>query len=113
MQSKLNNWISNLKRGDYVFLHSMFGTSLRKVEKITPAGNVKVNGMLFNQYGVERKADKWRKCTISEVTPETFSEFRKRMTINKALKLMQETKEINFEQAEEIIKILDNSSKDK
>jgi len=26
---------------------------------------------------------------------------------------MQETKEINFEQAEEIIKILDNSSKDK
>ena len=83
----MSNWINNLKKGDLVFVHSQLGTSLKKVEKITPAGNVKVGGMIFNQYGEERKADIWTKCRISEATPETLKNFRDRLTINKAKNL--------------------------
>ena len=39
----MSNWIENLKVGDYVFVSWRMGTSLRKVEKITPKGNIKVN----------------------------------------------------------------------
>ena len=51
---EMKNWIENLKVGDYVFVSWRMGTSLRKVEAITPKGNIKVNGMIFNKNGSER-----------------------------------------------------------
>lgn len=50
----MKNWTENLKVGDYVFMSWRSGTSLRKVEKITPKGNIKVDGILFNKDGSER-----------------------------------------------------------
>ena len=102
----MSNWIENLKVGDYVFVSCRMGTSLRKVEAITPKGNIKVNGMIFNKNGSERGGDVWSKCYLSEATSEEIKSFREELTIKKAIKLMREIKTINIEQANKIIELL-------
>ena len=105
-EKEVANWIENLKVGDKVFINWRGGCSLRTVEKITPAGNIKVNGTLFNANGQERGGDVWSKSYLSEATPEEINSFRERMTIKKAFILMKETKKITIEQAEKIIDLL-------
>ena len=101
------DWIKNLKVGDLVFVNYRFGTYLRKVEKITPKGNIKVNGVLFNSSGHERGGDIWNKGCLSEATPEAIKSFREKQIIKHAITLMRETKKITLEQAEKIIKVLE------
>lgn len=102
----MNNWIENLKVGDYVFVSWRMGTSLRKVEKITSKGNIKVNGILFNKNGAERGGDVWSKYYLNEATPEAIKSFHEELTIKKAIKLMREIKSITIEQANKIIELL-------
>ena len=104
----MNNWLENLKVGDYVFVSWSMGTSLRKVEKITPKGNIKVNGIILNKNGSERGGDVWSKCYLSEATPEAIKSFQEEITIKKAIKLMREIKSITIEQANKIIELLDH-----
>ena len=106
----MNDWIKNLKVGDYVFMSWRMGTSLRKVEKITPKGNIKVDGVLFNKDGSERGGDVWNKCYLSEATPEAIKSFREELAIKKAIKLMREIKSITIEQANKIIEVLEYKS---
>ena len=80
----MSNWIENLKVGDYVFVSWRMGTSLRKVEKITPKGNIKVNGIIFNKNGSKRGGDVWDTCYLSEATPEAIKSFQDEITIKKA-----------------------------
>lgn len=101
-----NQWIKDLKPGDKVFIDYHNGRGLRTVEKITPAGNVKVNGLLFDQYGRQRGGDTWSRCYLSEATPEEIENFRKETIIQKALSLMKKTTKLSAEQAEAIIKLL-------
>ena len=108
----MKNWIENLKVGDYVFVSWRMGKSLRKVEAITPKGNIKVNGMIFNKNGAERNSDVWSKCYLGEATPETMKSFREELTIKKAIKLMREIKSITIEQANKIIELLDDMRKE-
>ena len=103
----MSDWLKNLKEGDFVFIHYRFCSSLRKVEKITPAGNIKVGGVLFNSNAHERGGDVWDRGYLSEATPEAVKSFREEIVIKKALKLMKETKRITFEQANKIIEVLD------
>lgn len=107
----MSNWIEKLKVGDLVFVNGRFNTALQKVEKITPAGNIKVNGVLFNSKGYERTSDKWNIRNLSQATPEAIKSYSEKLTIKKAFKLMQETKKITLEQANKIIELLDNSTK--
>ena len=108
----MSNWIENLKVGDYVFVSWRMGTSLRKVEAITPKGNIKVNGMIFNKNGSERGGDVWSKCYLNEATPEEIKSFREELTIKKAIKLMREIKTINIEQANKIIELFGTPQND-
>ncbi|MEE1505260.1 MAG: hypothetical protein UGF89_13585 [Acutalibacteraceae bacterium] len=103
-------WIKNLKEGDLVFINFRYSTQLKKVEKITPAGNIKVNGLLFNSNGNGRGGSTWDKGYLSEATPEAIKDFREKATIKKALKLMSETKNITLEQATKIIEVLECKS---
>ena len=103
----MKNWTENLKVGDYVFMSWRMGTSLRKVEKITPKGNIKVNGILFNKDGSERGGDVWSKRYLSKATSEAIKSFREELTIKKAINLMREIKSITIEQANKIIELLD------
>lgn len=104
----MKNWIENLKVGDLVFVNWRMGTSLRKVEKITPKGNIKVNGIMFNKNGFERGGDVWSKCYLSEATPEEIKSFQEEITIKNAIKLMRGIKTITLEQANKIIELLDH-----
>lgn len=104
----MSDWIENLKVGDYVFVSWRMGTSLRKVQKITPKGNIKVNGIMFNKNGSERGGDVWSNRYLSEATPEAIKSFRDEITIKKAIKLMREIKTITLEQANKIIELLDH-----
>lgn len=102
----MSDWIKNLKVGDYVFVFWRGGRALRKVEKITPAGNIKVNGILFNDNGTERGGYTWSRSYLAEATQEEITSFREELTIKKAIRLMHETKEITLEKALKIIEIL-------
>lgn len=108
----MSDWIENLKVGDYVFLSWRMGTSLRKVEKITPKGNIKVNGIMFNKNGSERGGDVWSKCYLHKATPEAIKSFQDEITIKKAIKLMREIKTITIEQANKIIELLGTPQND-
>ena len=104
------DWIKNLKVGDKVFVCWRMGRSLRTVEKITPKGYIKVGGSLYNTDGSERNSDIWSRCYLSEATPEEIRLFAEQATIKRAIKLMQETKEITLEQASKIIDLLETSN---
>ena len=101
----MKDWIENLKVGDLVFVSWRMGTYLRKVEKITPKGNIQVNGIMFNKNGSERGGDVWSKCYLSEATPEAIKSFQEEITIKKAIKLMREIKTITLEQANKVIEL--------
>ncbi len=107
---KLYEWIKNLKVGDKVFVCWRMGRSLKTVEKITPKGYIKVGGSLYNADGSERNSDIWSRCYLSEATPEAIRLFTEQATIKRAIKLMQETKEITLEQASKIIDLLETSN---
>ena len=102
------NWIENLKVGDKVFIEHRYGCSLRTVEKITSAGNIKTNGIWFNSNGREKGGDAWNKCYLAEATEEEIVRFQQNVVIQKALKLMSETRKISYEQAIKIIQLLAN-----
>lgn len=103
----MKEWIKNLKLGDEVFVCWRMGKSLRTVEKITPKGNIKVGGILFNTDGSERGGDIWSRSFLAEATPESIKSFCEELTIKKAKKLMKSTKEITLGQANKIINILE------
>ena len=100
------NWIENLQVGDKVFIEHRYGRYLRTVEKITSARNIKVNGIWFNSSGREKGGDTWNKCYLTEATAEEIVRFQQNVVVQKALKLMSETKKISYEQATKIIQLL-------
>ena len=102
----MENWIKNLKNGDKVFIENRYGRYLRTVEKITNAGNIKANGIWFNSNGRERGGDVWNCSHLEEATGKEIIRYRQDLVIQKALKLMTETKKINYEQATKIIQVL-------
>lgn len=101
-------WIESLKVGDFVFVGCRLGKSLKKVEKITPKGYIKIGSTLFNKDGSERGGDIWNKHFISEATPEKIKSFQEKQIIKRAIQIMRSKSEINLEQAHKIIKLLDH-----
>lgn len=106
----MNDWIKNLKVGDKVIFSRRFFESVEKVEKITPAGNIKVRNCLFNPNGTERGGDIWNKAYLYEATPDLIERIIQKNTIKKAKCLMKATTNITLEQAKGIIVLLDNSN---
>lgn len=102
----MRDFIKELKAGDIVVVCSRTSRAVRKVEKITPSGLIKVNGILYNKNGCERGGDTWSRYYLAEATPELINQIRIESTISKAYKLMRDATGITFEQATEIIKIL-------
>lgn len=103
----MNDWIKDLKVGDKVIVSSLYRKSVGTVEKITPAGNIKVNGILFNSNGWERGGGAWDRSYLSKATPENIEIIKQESTIAKAKKLMRETTNITFEQAKSIVAMFD------
>lgn len=50
----MNDWISNLKPGDKVFVNGNNRKDIGTVERITPSGIIVVDGELYNKSGERR-----------------------------------------------------------
>lgn len=109
----MNDWIKDLKVGDKVIISNVYATRIGVVEKITPAGNIKANRVLFNPNGRERGGDIWACSHLRRATPEAIKKIEDQEIINKAIKLMRETKNITVEQAKNIIFLLDRDERKK
>lgn len=70
----MSYWTEKLKVGDEVVLSHRSYLTLKTVDYITPVGNIKVNGMIFNKDGTQRTSDIWGACSILEATPELKKE---------------------------------------
>lgn len=102
----MNEWLKTLKVGDKVIVESRYKRTITTVEKITAAGNIKANGILFNSNGMERGGGVWNTTYLKQATPEVIEEITNQAIIAKAIKLMRETPKITLEQAKNIINLL-------
>ena len=108
----VNKELENLQVGDLVFVYYHSNTCIKAVQKITPSGLIKVDGLLFNNTdGYLRGRDKYFCQTHIEIaTPEKIEDFKKRVYIKKTFSDFRDLKveDISFEQAQEINRIFNN-----
>lgn len=104
----MSNWIEKLKVGDQVVVSTNMGRVLRTVDKITPAGNIKLNnGTLYNKDGSQRGNNGWYSNSLEEATPEVIQEIKKAHFIVYARKKIKESlNNLNVDQLREILKII-------
>lgn len=75
----MNDWISNLKAGDFVIVNNGgwgHRQIVQSVKRITPAGNVDVNGVLFDKRGFVRGGGSYNDCYLSEYTDAAAERIR-------------------------------------
>lgn len=97
------DWLKNLKAGDYVFINSRSGKRLTKVQMITPKGRVVVYNTQFID-GVNR-SNQWDIMTLEEATTDAIEKYKATQFIC-AVKLAMTNTKMTYEQAQEINKIL-------
>ena len=100
----MNEWLSNLRVGDKVIVSNYGYKEIAQIEKITPSGMIKVNGSLYNKDGSRRGA-MYSFC-LQECTPEIEKELAQRAFIRKVVTRMRNIKDITYEQAIKINRIL-------
>lgn len=105
----MSNSFENLKAGDLVIVCSRSCQRVCKVEKITPSGLIKADGILFYKSGSERGGDTWNRCYLRVATPQLVQEIQDNATIQKAFKLMRSIPKITLIQAKKIIEILEKN----
>lgn len=101
----------NLKVGDNVFVNNAYGLALRKVEKITPKGFIKVDGNLYTKDGVMRGSG-WNWSAIRPASDEEIAEFRKKKFVADVVQKLRSVSNLQYEQAVAINKILFEVGKD-
>ncbi len=106
-------WIKTLKPGDEVICKTWrraFHSAVTKVEKITPAGFVKVDGNLYEPKTGKRRGGGGE---IIKATKEARFEIHKAATILKAKRILSEAanKDLTYERALAIIKIFTEEPK--
>ena len=102
----MRDWISNLRVGDKVVVEEhYYGSSIKTVNNITKAGNIKVGDHLFNISGRERVTG-YFPAYISEWTQEKETAINDNKIIERAKRLMKLPHLLNLEQAKKIIEIL-------
>lgn len=104
----MTEWTKKLNVGDKVIVRSNHGLPrISTVDDITPEGFIKVDGMLFCEYGFQRTTS-WYKCRIEEYTEEKAEQIRQQNTIDMAVDLMRNCNKshIDYQMAVQIIEIL-------
>lgn len=108
-------WISKLKKGDMVIVHSWSaGYSCyteETVQKVTPKGFIKVNGSLFNQNdGMARGRGSWSGSCLMDSNDESAKEqvkkYRMECYVGRVLRKIRNIPNLTYEQAIEIDRIL-------
>lgn len=100
----------NLKAGDRVLVSACYHEFISTVEKITPAGNIRLkNGELYMPDGVLKTKDKWSCSHIQPLTPEKEELLRRSAYISRILAIMHKTSSITYAQAVEIQQVLEKN----
>ena len=100
-------WIDNLKAGDDVIISNRYNRFVCTVEKITPAGKIKANGLMFRKDGSQVSSDRWCLTRLLEATPEAVRKISEDKVIRKALNAAHDLKDITREQAVKILAVLE------
>ena len=102
------NDLSNIKVGDKVIVYGGYGgETIKEVEKITPKGFIRVNGILYNQTGTQRSSDRWFFSRIEPVTEEKIEKLRRRDYVRKITnKIVNMQKSFTYDQAVKIAEIM-------
>ena len=99
---------NEFKVGQKVFVISRYSKRLSKVEKITPSGLIKVDGVLYYPDGRERTSGICYANNIEVATEDAIYQFKKQIFINSVYnKIVHMENDLTYEQAIEINKILD------
>jgi len=98
----------NFKVGDKVLLYNQYLRRITTVEKITPKGFIKVDGVLFNSNGTERGGDIYGSYRIEPITDEREQELRREFFVSSTKKKLKEFNfnNITYEQACKIALLL-------
>lgn len=103
------DWVKNLKIGDKVVVERRGLHSLQRIDivkNITPTGLINVSGTLYRADGSSRGND-WTSEQLLECTKEVELEINKKKVIRKVLRDINEIKSLTYEQAVEIMDILE------
>ena len=109
------DWIKNLKVGDKVIVSTSFGrTAVQTITDITPAGNLKVGGILFTKYGSQRTSDSWRRAVLMKYTEDLAQQLLEAKVKSEARGWMRKYADgvgvtLSLQQAEQILEILNPS----
>lgn len=97
----------NVEVGDAVVVRSSWNNSyLSKVERITPKGAIRVNGILYDEYGREKGSNVWNRSHITKATEEDVKQIEEEKFITLTLVKLRKIKELSYEQAVEIERVL-------
>lgn len=107
------DWLSQLKPGDDVIVNEWdwTGSSYRyaKVEKITPTGLIRVDGVLYRpQNGISRSGASSILCPQNEEAVKMLREYQEKEFVRQTMYRIRNTNynEVTYEQAVQIGKIM-------
>lgn len=107
----MNDFLKTLKAGDRVIRHSWswmnnsyFETT---VKRVTPKGFFNVDGFLFYPDGRCRSGGQQLLDPNDPENRKALSRYRKEQTIRDAIRKMQNCRNLQYEQAVQILKILE------
>lgn len=99
------DWLKNLKQGDYVFINGRSGKRLTTIQRITPTGRVVVDNIQF--VGGVNRSNGWNIIVLEEATEEAIGKYKAVQFICAVkLAMINYTKILTYAQAKEINKIL-------
>ena len=98
--------LSDLKIGDKVVMSGrLINDTVKKIDKITPTGLIKIGTSFFYKNGSERCSDTWNSSRIRPCTPEDEENIKKKIFCSKVLKKINDMKSISYKNALKINKI--------
>lgn len=96
-----------LKVGDKVVINTRVNTLIGVVTEITKGGNIRVGNTLYKPDGYIRGGGSWSFNYITKATDKDIKKIAEGKVINKCLVRLRGLKNISYEQALQINKILD------
>ena len=107
------SWLDNLKKGSQVivFTWNWGDVTYRydRVEKITPTGLIKVSGILYNKDGYARGNLNFKlENPYDYEVQKRFKKYEEEKFISNVRRLMHNTWDITYEQAKQILDILED-----
>lgn len=97
-----------LQVGDEVLVTSLYRHSIKKVKRITPTGNIRLeDDSYYDAYGYVKSSDSWDNGRLYLLTPEKKKAFVENAYIAKTISELKKIEKLSYEQAVKIMEIID------